>query len=126
MFRRQKNKLAYKKIIGGVIFGLAIMIAVTFLLTIFSALLNNYSLLYRQTFLLIVNLVIIILTGFMSARSVTYKGWLHGACSGFLFTGLILLVGSFNLSISAGVLFLLLFLGMILGSIGGIIGVNFQ
>ena len=125
MFRQQKKNFAYKKIIGGVMVGLVLIIGAALVLTVISSIFNNFNLLYRRNILVAINLLIIAITGFFAARRVGGRGWLHGAVAGLVFTGLLLLLGSMGLTISAGTLLLLLLMGIVLGAVGGIIGVNF-
>ena len=110
-------------IFKGVVVGLIILFIFSIIFAVASYLFNFNQI--PDNYLLIFNLMIIIFIGFFIARRVDYNGWLNGGFGGMIYMGIIVLLGSVSVNITLGIIFLLLITGIVIGSIGGIIGINF-
>lgn len=120
-----KDSLINNRIVfRGVILGLIILIVISILLAVILSNMGNFNITSFSRVLFILNILLIIFTGFFIARRVENNGWLNGGLGGILLMGLILLIGSINISLSPVTVFIYLFLALIAGSIGGIIGIN--
>lgn len=127
MFEKMNEKRSINNIIifKGVFLGIIILLFLSIIIAVFSRFFFSLQTNTLNTVLMIVNFVIIILIGFFVARKVENNGWLHGGLSGLIYMLIIILVGTISIPISIWHILLLSFIGLIVGSIGGIIGINF-
>jgi putative membrane protein (TIGR04086 family) len=112
-------------ILKGVFRSFIILIITSSIMAIFSTFIFDLNSYLLNLLLISINIFIITYNGFYVARRVNKNGWLNGGLSGLVFMVIIILLGLISIPISSGYIFLLLFLGLIFGSIGGIIGINF-
>jgi putative membrane protein (TIGR04086 family) len=112
-------------ILKGVFKSLILLIIISAIMAIFSTFIFNLNNNLLNLLLILINIFIITYNGFYVARRVDKNGWLNGGLSGLVFMVFIILLGLISIPISSGYIFLLLILGLIFGSIGGIIGINF-
>ncbi len=121
-----KNNIINNSVIfKGVIVGLVILFVFSLVVALISRVLMGFMLLYFNNLLILTNLLIIILIGFYIARRVKYNGWLNGALGGLIFMVIILLFGSMNMHLSINSILIVLIFGILGGTIGGIVGINF-
>ncbi|MDI7250019.1 MAG: TIGR04086 family membrane protein [Bacillota bacterium] len=68
-----------------------------------------------------------LVAGFVAGRRAEVRGMLHGGAAGLLFTLIVLLIGLlfFGAAFSLSAWVLRLIVGMILGALGGVVGINF-
>ncbi|ACL69640.1 TIGR04086 family membrane protein [Halothermothrix orenii] len=111
-------------IFKGVVLGVVILILLSLILAFFSNIITALSLSSLNTVLIIGNFMIIGFIGFFIARRVEENGWLNGGLGGLIYMAIIILLGTISMPISIGNIFLLLILGLLVGAIGGIIGIN--
>ena len=114
------NRVVFK----GVTFGLIILLIISILIAAILSNMSSFNISSFSRILFILNILLVAFTGFFIARRVENNGWLNGGLGGILLMGLILLIGSINISLSPVTVFIYLFLALIAGSIGGIIGIN--
>jgi putative membrane protein (TIGR04086 family) len=83
---------------------------------------------YVSPVVVIVSAISIMIAGSTATRKIKNKGWLNGSVVGFIYVLILYILSSFvynNFTIDRHVL-LMTILGIILGSIGGIIGINLK
>ena len=122
---RRKNQFVERgEILRGLFRGFILLLVCLVFLALITSLFYDFVSPYLNFLLILINILILIYIGFYTARRAAQNGWLHGALAGLVFMGIILLIGAFNLSLSYGTIFVLLLLGIVVGGIGGILGVN--
>ena len=122
---KNQDKLIYNLVIlKGVVLGIAFLLIISSVLAIFSGFIYSLSISSLNSLLIAINTIIIGYIGFYIARQVGKNGWLNGGLGGLIYMGFIILVGTISMPISIGYIFLLLAIGLVVGSIGGIIGIN--
>src|SRR5690554_5245117 len=114
------NRMIFK----GVFFGVVLLLIITFIMAIFSNMVFSMSIRTRNTLLIAENILIILFIGIYIARSVEKKGWLNGGLGGLIYMIIIILLGTVNMPISIWYILFFCTGGLIIGSIGGIIGIN--
>ncbi|NLD47561.1 MAG: TIGR04086 family membrane protein [Clostridiaceae bacterium] len=81
---------------------------------------------YMSTAVIITTLLSMIIAGWTAAKNMKSRGWLNGAVIGVIYMGVLFLLSSLafrNFSIDRHVAMMLI-IGILSGSIGGILGVN--
>ncbi|MCG8516336.1 MAG: TIGR04086 family membrane protein [Halanaerobiales bacterium] len=122
---RDQDKLIYNMVIlKGVTRGIAFLLIVSSILALFSGLVYSLNTRSLNILLITLNTIIITYIGFYIARHVGKNGWLNGGLGGLIYMGIVILIGTISMPISIGYIFLLLMIGLVTGSIGGIIGIN--
>jgi len=89
---------------------------------------TDFPLKYMSTAVIITTLLSIVIAGWISTKNVKSKGWLNGAIVGFIYMLILYLVSSIvyrEFAINSYVL-ILLGIGILSGSIGGILGINLK
>lgn len=126
MFAKQnKDKLINNIIIiKGVLYGFVFMIITTFIMALFSGFLFSLDSAHLNILFLVISIIILIFIGFYVARNVENNGWLNGGIAGLIYMIIVLLIGTINMPISLSNIFLIAIVGMTIGSIGGILGIN--
>jgi len=123
-FKKEKGKFQF--ILKGLLVGLVILFVLVsllaFIYNVFGFL--NYTFISRT--LLILNFLIIVYIGIFIAQRVGSNGWLNGGLGGMAYMAVLTIITYFNHSISLTMILFLLLLGVITGSIGGIVGINFK
>ena len=93
-------------------------------MALFSSYLFSLSSSNLNILLLIVNSLILTYVGFYVARKVEKNGWLNGGLAGLVYMILLILIGTISMPISLSNIIIMALIGLIIGSIGGIIGIN--
>ncbi|MTI60648.1 MAG: TIGR04086 family membrane protein [Firmicutes bacterium] len=127
MFEKMNENKSINNIIifKVVLLGIIILLFLSIIMAIFSRFFFSLQTNTLNTILIITNFVIIILIGFFAARKVENNGWLHGGLSGLIYMLIMILIGIISIPVSIWHVLLLSFIGLLVGSIGGIIGINF-
>ncbi|HOM03017.1 MAG TPA: TIGR04086 family membrane protein [Acetivibrio sp.] len=89
---------------------------------------TDFPLKYMSTAVIITTLLSIVIAGWISAKNVKSKGWLNGAIVGFIYMLILYLISSIvyrDFAVNSYVL-ILLAIGVLSGSIGGILGINLK
>jgi len=121
------NKKIYNLIIlKGILIGLLVLLIITAILATIYSLVFTFSTIILNKILIVISLIIVIYIGIYIAKRVDKFGWLNGGLGGMIFMGIIIILGSLNVSLSLWPVLLVLILGLFLGGIGGIIGINFK
>jgi putative membrane protein (TIGR04086 family) len=121
------ERLNIVTIIKGIVFSYIITIPL-FLIFAFILTYSNYPEKYVSPVVVIVTIASILLAGAFATRRMKSKGWLNGGVVGFLYMFILYLLSSVifknfsidNRIISMGIV------GILSGSIGGIIGINLK
>jgi putative membrane protein (TIGR04086 family) len=110
-------------------------IVVSYFITLPAFLIFSYVLTYTDypenyipTSVIIVTIMSILVAGSTATRNVKNRGWLNGAAVGLVYMLVLYLFSSLtykNFSVDKHVI-IMMFIGMLTGSIGGIIGINFR
>jgi len=125
MFSNNNEKSINNIIIfKGVFIGVFILLILTVIMALFSSLLFRMSSVNLNILLLVVNFFILTFVGFYVARKVEKNGWLNGGLAGLVYMVLLILIGTLSMPISLLNILTMAMLGLIIGSIGGIIGIN--
>lgn len=126
MFAKQNKERLINNIVifKGVLYGFIFMIVLTFIMALFSGFLFSLNSGHLNILFLIISVIILIFIGFYVARNVENNGWLNGGFAGLIYMIIIILIGTINMPISISNILLLALIGMITGSIGGILGIN--
>ncbi len=111
-------------IFKGVIIGIFILLIITVIMAMFSGFLFRMSSVNLNSILLVINFFILSFVGFYVARNVEKNGWLNGGLAGLVYMVLLILIGTLSMPISILNILTMALLGLIIGSIGGIIGIN--
>ncbi|AZO95484.1 TIGR04086 family membrane protein [Halocella sp. SP3-1] len=127
MFEKMNENRSINNIIifKVVLLGIIILLFLSIIMAIFSRFFFSLQTNTLNTILIITNFLIIILIGFFAARKVENNGWLHGGLSGLIYMLIMILIGIISIPVSIWHVLLLSFIGLLVGSIGGIIGINF-
>jgi len=136
--KKMKKKKSFRKYnfdsnpsLKAVTYGLMVSYMVTLVFFLLFALLLTYTSFsdrYIPIFTLAITYVGVFLAGFFSAKSIGTKGWLHGSVAGFLYIFVMFLLSYVfipGFSIST-VYFVKAIIGLLLGAVGGILGINFR
>lgn len=125
MFDNNKEKFINSFVIfKGVILGLLIMLNLTVIFALFSGILFRLEEAQLSKVFLVKNIILLLIIGFYVAKNVERNGWLNGAVAGLIFMLVLILLGSISVPLSFTNVIFMAFLGLILGSIGGILGIN--
>ncbi|MFW6287532.1 MAG: TIGR04086 family membrane protein [bacterium] len=126
MFNNKNTDTSINNLIifKGVFKGMIILLIITALMALFSGFLFRMSSSNLNILLLVVNFLILTYVGFYVAREVDKNGWLNGGLAGLIYMILLILIGTISMPISLANVLLMAVLGLIIGSIGGIIGIN--
>ncbi|HHU92239.1 MAG TPA: TIGR04086 family membrane protein [Halanaerobiaceae bacterium] len=125
MFDNNKEKFINSFVIfKGVILGLLIMLILTVIFALFSGILFRLEEAQLSKVFLVKNIILLLIIGFYVAKNVERNGWLNGAVAGLIFMLVLILLGSISVPLSFTNVIFMAFLGLILGSIGGILGIN--
>jgi putative membrane protein (TIGR04086 family) len=83
---------------------------------------------YVNAVVIIVTIASIVVAGAVSTRKVKSKGWLNGGIVGFLYILILYFLGSivFNNFRLGGNVISMLIIGVLMGAVGGIIGINLR
>lgn len=111
-------------IFKGVLLGLMIMLILTIIFALFSGVLFRLEEARLNKIFLGQNIILLLLIGFYVARNVERNGWLNGAIAGLIYMIILILIGTISLPLSISNIILMAVLALILGSIGGILGIN--
>ncbi len=122
----KKDKGNFQFILKGLILGLMTLFILVFLFAFVYNIFGFLSYTFISKFLLILNFLIIAYVGFYIAQRVKSNGWLNGGIGGMVYMIILILITYFNHSFSWSMILWLLLLGIITGSIGGILGINFK
>ncbi|QTL98356.1 TIGR04086 family membrane protein [Iocasia frigidifontis] len=127
MFEKMNENKSINNIIifKVVLLGIIVLLFLSIIMAIFSRFFFSLQTNTLNTILIITNFLIIILIGFFAARKVENNGWLHGGLSGLIYMLIMILIGIISIPVSIWHILLLSFIGLLVGSIGGIIGINF-
>lgn len=127
MFENQESKKIINNLVifKGVLRGIVALIVLSIIKAIFDNYFFSLEIGALNTILLIENIIIITYLGFYVARNVDHNGWLNGGLSGLIYIILLILIGTISMPISLGNIIVMALIGLIIGSIGGIIGINF-
>lgn len=82
---------------------------------------------YISTAVIITTLISMVIAGWIAAKNIKSRGWLNGAIVGLVYMGILFLASSLvfrDFSIDKHVVIMMI-IGILAGSIGGILGVNF-
>ena len=109
----------------GVFYGLVLLMLISILMAFVFSFFTIMKIEKLSNTLLIINYIIVIYIGFYIAKRVDNNGWLNGGLGGLLYMGIILLIGFVVLPFSIVKFILIIFSGLIGGSLGGMIGINF-
>lgn len=115
----------FKVIVKGVFFGIVFLLVVSVLMALFFSFFAVMRLDKISNMLMIINYLIVVYIGFYIAKQVNNNGWLNGGLGGLIYMGIIILVGFIALPFSIIRLILIMFSGLVGGSLGGMIGINF-
>ncbi|HHW56360.1 MAG TPA: TIGR04086 family membrane protein [Clostridia bacterium] len=115
--------------ITGILTGVLIAYIITLSFFIIYAILLTFtplSELTLPTLTLLITIIGIVLSGALSARHTTSKGWLNGGIAGILYITIMLVLGAFFIKeLGATSFWLVKYMwGAILGALGGMIGIN--
>ncbi|MFY9393709.1 MAG: TIGR04086 family membrane protein [Halanaerobiales bacterium] len=125
MFDNNKEKFINSFVIfKGVILGLLIILILTVIFALFSGILFRLEEAQLSKVFLVKNIILLLIIGFYVAKNVERNGWLNGAVAGLIFMLVLILLGSISVPLSFTNVIFMAFLGLILGSIGGILGIN--
>ncbi|MFW6022467.1 MAG: TIGR04086 family membrane protein [Halanaerobiaceae bacterium] len=126
MFKNQSSEKSIDNltIFKGVFLGVVILLILTAIMALFSGFLFRFNSSTLNNILLIENFLILNTIGFYVARHVNKNGWLNGGLSGLVYMILLILIGTISMPISIGNIILMALSGLVVGSIGGIIGIN--
>lgn len=111
-------------ILKGVIRGILILLFISILMAVFSGFVFNLKANSLNLLLIFETLLILLYVGFYVARNVEKNGWLNGGLAGLVLMIIVVLLGTINMTISFGGIIILAVLGLIVGSVGGILGIN--
>lgn len=114
-------------IIKGIVFSYIITIPL-FLIFAFILTYSNYPEKYVSPVVVIVTIASILLAGAFATRRMKSKGWLNGGVVGFIYMFILYLLSSVifkNFSIDKHIISMGI-IGILSGSIGGIIGINLK
>ncbi|HLV08756.1 MAG TPA: TIGR04086 family membrane protein [Halanaerobiales bacterium] len=114
------NRMIFK----GVFFGVVVLFIINVVMAVFSNIVFSMSFVTLNKLLIAENILIILFIGLYIARSVEKKGWLNGGLGGLIYMIIIILLGTVNMPISIWYILFFCTGGLIIGSIGGIIGIN--
>ncbi|MFW6281863.1 MAG: TIGR04086 family membrane protein [bacterium] len=115
------NNLAIFK---GVFRGLLLLLFITVLMALFSNFIFAINTGTLNILLFLEILIILFIIGLYVARRVDRNGWLNGGLAGLIFMIILILIGTITMPISLTKIILIVSIGLITGSIGGIIGKN--
>lgn len=126
MFENQSQNKSINNLVifKGVIRGIIILLVISTLMAIFSGFFFNLKTNTINLLLISENTLILIYIGFYVARKVEKNGWLNGGLAGLIYMVLIILLGTINMPITLANIVILTITGLIIGSIGGILGIN--
>lgn len=124
---KKNEQMSIKSVIRGIVYSYIVTIPVFIL---FALILTNTDFpdQYISTTVFITTIISILVAGIVSTRSFRNKGWLNGAIVGFIYVFILYLIGSLylkNFIIDKQVLNMCI-VGILTGSIGGIIGINLK
>ena len=111
-------------IFKGVLLCIIIMLIFTVIFALFSSILFRLEEAKLSKIFLGQNIILLLLIGFYVARNVERNGWLNGAIAGLIYMIILILIGTISLPLSISNIILMAVLALILGSIGGILGIN--
>ncbi len=121
------NKKIYNLVIlRGILLALLVLLISIVILAVIYSFIFTFSTEVLNKIILILSIIIVLFTGFYIARRVENYGWLNGGLGGMIFMGIVTLLGSLNVALTLQPVFFVLILGLILGSIGGMIGINLR
>ena len=125
MFDNNKEKFINSFVIfKGVFLCLLIMLILTVIFALFSGILFRLEEAQLSKVFLVKNIILLLIIGFYVAKNVERNGWLNGAVAGLIFMLVLILLGSISVPLSFTNVIFMAFLGLILGSIGGILVIN--
>ncbi len=126
MFETQNREKSIDNltILKGVFWGIITLLIFNTLMALFSNVIFSLNSGVFNTVLITENILILLLVGFYIARRVDKNGWLNGGLGGLVYMVIIILLGTISMPISIWYILLLSIIGLIVGSIGGIIGIN--
>ncbi len=105
----------------GIILLLILSIIIAFLLFLNFVDYNNHI----NEIIFLANFLIIFYIGFSIARKIDTDGWLNGAFGGIFYMIVIVLLGSFSITISFINIAILILISLFIAGLGGIIGINY-
>lgn len=111
-------------IFKGVFLGLIIMLILTVIFALFSGVLFRLEQSKLNLIFLVKNIILLLFIGFYVAKNVERNGWLNGAVAGLIYMVILILIGSISVPLTLTNILFMALLGLILGSIGGILGIN--
>ncbi|MCX8130232.1 MAG: TIGR04086 family membrane protein [Clostridia bacterium] len=122
-----KNRMDMMSIIKGLVIAYAFTLPTFFL---FSLILSytDFPDKYITTVVIIITVMSILIAGMVSSRNVGSKGWLNGAIVGFIYVLVLYFLSSIilrDISINRSVISMTA-IGILAGSIGGIVGINIK
>jgi putative membrane protein (TIGR04086 family) len=126
MFENQNREKSIDNltIMKGVFWGVVVLLVINTIMALFSNFIFSLSTGVFNTVLITENLLILLFVGFYIARKVDKNGWLNGGIGGLIYMVIIILLGTISMPISIWYILLLAIMGLIIGSIGGIFGIN--
>jgi len=126
MFENQNREKSIDNltIMKGVFWGVVVLLVINTIMALVSNFIFSLSTGVFNTVLITENLLILLFVGFYIARKVDKNGWLNGGIGGLIYMVIIILLGTISMPISIWYIFLLAIMGLIIGSIGGIFGIN--
>lgn len=122
-----KNRLNIISILKGIIVSYIITIP-AFVIFSFILTYTDFPERFISAVVVIVSIVSILAAGIVAIKNVSSKGWMNGGIVGFIYTLVLYLLSSIvfkNFSIDRNVVSMTA-IGILSGSIGGIIGINIQ
>ena len=127
MYVNENNhkRINFRMVFQGMVIGFLLLLLITSFMAVIFSLFDFVSFDIISTILLIFNFLIITFIGFYIAQNVNRNGWLNGGLGGSIYMGVLIFLTYFSNPLSWGTVILLLILGLIVGSIGGILGINF-
>jgi putative membrane protein (TIGR04086 family) len=126
-----KNIISEHSNLVTIIMGILVSYAITLPITaVFAYILmfTDFPQKYLPTAVIITTLLSIVIAGWVSTKNVKSKGWLNGGIVGIVYVLILYLVSSvvyrdFSVNMHVVTLF---FIGILTGSIGGILGINLR
>ena len=121
MYNKINNKVIFTEVLRGII----LLLLFSVIMSAFSGIIFSLKTSAINWLLMFLNILILIYIGFNVARKAEHNGWLNGGIAGLLYMIILVIIGFNIIPISLIDIIILEIEGLVIGSIGGIFGVNF-
>lgn len=126
-----KNAISDRVRLATVLKGIIIAYIVTipaFIIFAFLLTYTNVPQKYISTVVVVVTMLSLLTAGIVSTRKLKSKGWLNGGIVGLIYMVLLYILKSFVFKdyVMDGHILVMFVIGLLTGSIGGIVGINFR